>query len=53
MRPFPPYTVFGNFVSSQIDFCKEVENLKTGNRRLKEKTEAKDIELKLSRFVLY
>ena len=43
--------VFGNFVSKQIEFHKEVDSIKAENNRLKGENEAKDIKLKLSRFV--
>ena len=41
--------VFSEFISSQISFYKERDDLMLSNRKQNEKIEAKDIELKLSR----
>ena len=45
--------VFESFVSKQIEFHKEVDSFKAETNRLKGENEAKDIKLKLSRFVAH
>lgn len=43
------FLVFGEFVTSQIGFYEEIDDLKVSLRKQNGKVEAKDIELKLSR----
>lgn len=42
-------TVFGEFVSHQMDLYRKMEATRNDNHRLKAENEAKDIKIKLSR----